>query len=73
MTCQRCHDTGWVCEEHHDKPMGHDGCLDAGRAVPRLQSVEPRQGAAIAAGFRNRMLAISRRAAPSAGCAETRR
>ena len=34
MTCTRCNDTGWVCEEHPDKPMDHDGCLGAGEPCP---------------------------------------
>jgi hypothetical protein len=34
MTCARCHDTHWTCEEHPDKPMGHDGCKGAGDPCP---------------------------------------
>lgn len=30
VLCTACNDTGWVCEEHHDKPMDHDGCRGAG-------------------------------------------
>ena len=30
MKCERCQDTGWVCEEHPDKPLNHDGCQGAG-------------------------------------------
>jgi hypothetical protein len=26
MNCNYCQDSGWVCEEHPDKPMGHDTC-----------------------------------------------
>jgi len=29
---QRCQGTGWLCEEHSDRPFGHDGC--AGPGVP---------------------------------------
>lgn len=31
--CPRCEgspEPGWVCEEHTDKPWGHDGCGGAG-------------------------------------------
>ena len=34
MTCARCHDTRWTCEEHPDKPMGHDGCKGTGDPCP---------------------------------------
>lgn len=34
MTCSRCADTGWTCEEHPDKPMGHNGCKGAGDPCP---------------------------------------
>jgi hypothetical protein len=26
----KCAGTGWLCEEHPDKPMGHGGCSGAG-------------------------------------------
>ena len=26
MSCPHCRDTGWVCEEHPNKPMDHEGC-----------------------------------------------
>ena len=32
--CARCQDTRWTCEEHPDKPMGHDGCKSAGDPCP---------------------------------------
>jgi hypothetical protein len=25
---------GWICEEHPDKPMDHDGCVGAGMLCP---------------------------------------
>lgn len=28
--CPHCKGTGWVCEQHSDQPMGHDGCLGPG-------------------------------------------
>ena len=28
--CPRCHDAGWVCEEHPTEPMDHDQCGGAG-------------------------------------------
>ena len=34
MTCTRCQGTRWTCEEHPDKPMGHDGCKGAGDPCP---------------------------------------
>ena len=34
MTCARCQDTRWVCEEHPDKPMDHDSCKGAGMPCP---------------------------------------
>jgi hypothetical protein len=34
MTCARCQDTRWVCEEHPEMPMGHDGCGGAGDPCP---------------------------------------
>ena len=34
MKCTRCQDTRWVCGEHPDKPMGHDGCKGAGDPCP---------------------------------------
>jgi hypothetical protein len=30
MSCPHCRDTGWVCEEHPNKPMDHEGCAGAG-------------------------------------------
>ena len=30
MSCPHCRDTGWVCEEHPNKPMDHEGCTGAG-------------------------------------------
>jgi hypothetical protein len=32
--CPCCRDTRWVCEEHPDKPMDHDGCEGAGKPCP---------------------------------------
>lgn len=34
MSCAQCNDTGWTCEKHPDKPMGHDGCGHAGDPCP---------------------------------------
>ena len=45
LNCARYQDTRWVCEEHPDKPMGHDGSKGAGRPVSGLQSAARRQGA----------------------------
>jgi hypothetical protein len=28
--CIHCDHTGWVCEDHPDKPMLHDDCSGAG-------------------------------------------
>lgn len=30
MKCKHCSDSQWVCEDHPDKPMNHDGCKGAG-------------------------------------------
>jgi hypothetical protein len=30
--CAGSEEPGWLCEEHPDKPMGHDGCGGAGMA-----------------------------------------
>jgi hypothetical protein len=35
MTCH-C-DRGWVCEDHPDRPKGHDGCDGAGSQCPNPQ------------------------------------
>jgi hypothetical protein len=32
--CKLCRDEGWVCEEHLDQPMRHDGCRRAGVPCP---------------------------------------
>ena len=37
MPC-RCSDTGWVCEQHPDKPFGHDGCPGPGDPCPVCNS-----------------------------------
>ena len=37
-SCAYCQDTHWVCEEHPDKPMGHDGCRGAGDPCPACNS-----------------------------------
>jgi hypothetical protein len=29
--CSCCLDTGWICELHPTKPMGHDRCTGTGR------------------------------------------
>ena len=34
MTCARCQDIRWICEEHPDKPMEHDGCKGSGMPCP---------------------------------------
>jgi hypothetical protein len=34
LNCARDEDTRWTCEEHPDKPMGHDGCKGAGDPCP---------------------------------------
>jgi hypothetical protein len=34
MTCTRCQGSRWVCEEHPDQPMEHDGCKRAGMPCP---------------------------------------
>ena len=34
MNCTRCQDIRWICEEHPDKPMEHDGCKGAGMPCP---------------------------------------
>jgi len=30
LSCPRCQDTGWICEQHPDKPFGHDRCMGPG-------------------------------------------
>lgn len=37
MTCPFCRGSDWVCEEHHDRPMGHEGCGGAGMPCPQCQ------------------------------------
>jgi hypothetical protein len=32
--CKLCRGERWVCEEHPDQPMGHDGCRGAGVPCP---------------------------------------
>jgi hypothetical protein len=32
--CQDCDGTYWICEEHPDRPMEHDGCGAAGLLCP---------------------------------------
>ena len=34
MNCARCQDIRWICEEHPDKPMEHDGCKGSGMPCP---------------------------------------
>jgi hypothetical protein len=35
MKCARCHDTGWVCENHDDRPWGDGpGACDCGAGMP---------------------------------------
>jgi hypothetical protein len=41
MTCALCLDVRWVCEEHPDKPMGHDGCRGAGDPCPTCNVNQP--------------------------------
>lgn len=38
--CTRCHGVAWVCEEHPDKPMFHDGCGGAGMPCPQSDHPE---------------------------------
>jgi len=42
--CPCCDRTGWVCEEHPEKPMFHDGCKGAGK--PCADCAVPMQEAA---------------------------
>lgn len=39
MTCTRCAGTGWVCEDHPDKPMEHDSCGGAGAPCPMCNTM----------------------------------
>jgi hypothetical protein len=36
MKCARCRDTGWVCEDHDDRPWGRNGpgACDCGAGAP---------------------------------------
>ncbi len=34
MKCKLCKDEGWICEEHPDKPFGHDDCCGWGDPCP---------------------------------------
>jgi hypothetical protein len=34
MSCTRCQDIRWICEEHPDKPMEHEGCKGTGMPCP---------------------------------------
>ena len=56
-TCYRCHDVGWVCESHPERPWSDDkpnGCTcDAGEPCPDCnrsdgEENQPRTGRAIA-------------------------
>jgi hypothetical protein len=38
LDCPLCHgpgEPGWICEEHLDKPMEHDGCSAPGAPCPK--------------------------------------
>jgi hypothetical protein len=37
--CSRCHDSGWMCEEHPEQPWPHGDCAGPRRAVLDVQHV----------------------------------
>jgi len=41
MTCVRCGGMEWVCEEHPDRPMDHDGCPGPGEPCPVCNAAKP--------------------------------
>jgi hypothetical protein len=42
MSCPRCAGIGWVCEEHPDQPMRHEGCRGAGDPCPVCNALASR-------------------------------
>lgn len=40
MPCPTCGGERWLCEEHQDQPMGHDGCSGAGDPCPDCQPAD---------------------------------
>lgn len=40
MPCPTCDGERWLCEEHPDKPMTHDGCTGAGDPCPDCQPAD---------------------------------
>ena len=40
MTCERCRDSGWICEAHPDQRFGHDACTEPGDPCPECQDVD---------------------------------
>jgi hypothetical protein len=47
-----CAGTGWLCEEHPDKPMDHDGCRGAGMPCPSCNPSDATHPPAPPPGFR---------------------
>jgi hypothetical protein len=44
--CPACRDTGWVCEEHADRPWGDhpNACTCGGAGMPCLLCNQPKDG-----------------------------
>ena len=51
MNCKRCRESHWVCEEHPDKPMGHDGCKAAGDPCPVCNPASADHAPTLSPGF----------------------
>lgn len=41
VDCPLCHGERWVCEEHPDQPVDHDGCTGAGDPCPVCNTSDP--------------------------------
>jgi hypothetical protein len=53
--CTLCRDERWICEEHPDQPMRHDGCRGAGVPCPDCNPAGgPDEPPAPPRGFRSR-------------------
>jgi hypothetical protein len=69
LRCKLCRDERWVCEEHPDQPMGHDGCRGAGVPCPDCNPAggpdeppAPRRGFKTTAGRKHGPASLKRRA-----------
>ena len=40
MFCKKCDHTGWICEQHPDKPFPHDDCAGPGDPCPYCNNAD---------------------------------